>query len=175
MNVAADSSFTSTHSKEEFKFSSEVSTRLDLGHLYMAHSEVKMLQSPRKLEPGPLGLQAGIESGFDFNSETSNLTVVVKLKVKGIVESDLPEIPKGTELIEINCAYAVEAKLMRPFESAEDAKQHFEAFTSIASVLIVWPSMREFVMSASARAGLAPLVLPYFKVLPKSEQDPGKV
>ncbi|HEU4951521.1 MAG TPA: hypothetical protein VFT46_06200 [Holophagaceae bacterium] len=172
MNQPLDESFTSYYDKEDFKKSSDVSSRLALHQIYLAHSELKMFNSIRKIAGTEMALQASIESGFAHEEKSEFISSVLKLILKGILDSDSQELPKGTEVIEIQCTFALEGQLLRPYESTEEKIEHLKCFSTIGAALAMWPFLREFIFSQSARTGLNALVLPYIKVhareMPKS-------
>lgn len=167
MNRRQDGSFTSVHDKEDFKKSADVSTRLNLTQVYLAHAELKMFNPVRKVANTEMVLQMAMETGFSFDEKSNYLSSIIKLNLKGILDADGIDLPKGTEVIEIQCTFALEAEMLKLYESEEDRNEHLKCFSTIGATLVMWPFLREFVYSQSSRTGLNSLILPYIKLVHK--------
>jgi preprotein translocase subunit SecB len=84
----------------------------------------------------------------------SGMTLIFDLRVRG----------KSRERYVIDIVGRIEAAYNLP-DSEPPTDQQMKAFAKTNGMLNIWPYWREYVQSATLRAGLPPLTLPLFRVM----------
>jgi hypothetical protein len=104
----------------------------------------------------PMGeIDVSTQSKITSELEVGEMRLYFDLRVKGRREDDV--------LLDI--AGRLEAIYKLPPDESPTANQ-IKAFAKSNGMLNVWSYWREFVQSATTRAGLAPLTLPLFRIVP---------
>lgn len=113
----------------------------------------------------PHGIAEEIELSTSGRSagqkEENKMSLTFDLKVEG---------SKGeTKIITISGRIAAEYDLP---EDANPTPAQIKAFAKTNGMLNVWPYWREFVQTATLRAGLPPLTMPLFRVIHQQSSKP---
>jgi preprotein translocase subunit SecB len=82
-----------------------------------------------------------------------------------LITFDLRLRGKDGEQTVIDVGARIEARYEIPDEEEGPSAGEMKAFAKTNGMLNVWPYWREYVQSASLRAGLPPLTLPLFRVI----------
>ncbi len=149
-------------SKSQFDQAKDLMGCVELKHIFFSSFSFESSMPRDGKIDGKIELSSSGKASAKIVSDS--LEATFDFLIKGIVSTR----PVMEVRARISAIYSVP-------EAHRFSNEQAEAFAESNGRLNVWPYWREFVQSATARAGFPPLTLPPFRVMPKASKASAKV